>query len=770
MATSFRFSQFLDDAFQHTDQAQHRQLLWLSGSQDWCYQQLLSVAGRFNQANSLLVANKNQISPLCKQTGETEFLQQCLPAKDCYKLLGTEKQFIVFDGYAGINPDSLAQISGTLVGGGVFVIITPDVDYWDNWRETELNNLWVQPYKVEDVSRHFLDWLKHCLITDDKAMDYSQAIQENSLQNQASGNTSDNTINKADYSPLDKQSKITPVNLLALEQQLAVVSDLAIYLQQSKRACGVLTAARGRGKSAALGMLVNQLDSQMNVYVTASDKNAVKQIEEFSDLPIQFSHISQLMNMDAVKKQSLLIVDEAASISVEVLLELISKFSYVVLSTTTEGYEGTGQGFKLRFLQCLSQRNISFEQYSLTLPMRWAQWDPLEAWLNKLLFLAHTDDDILLTSADHLNDCNEPAKYSELNNDPVSVEKVSSAQLIKQPPLLQSLFSLLSQAHYRTTPGDLRIILDSPNMHLWLAFAHIKGSTVLVGVCLVAIEGPIASFVEDEQGMDGQVLAQAMYRGLRRPRGNLLPQILIGQEGYLDAKTLKIARIVRIATRIDYRCQGIAERLIGCITQWSEKYQCDYLAANFSLESDLLAFWYKQNFDLARIGSQLDPITASFSATVMKALKTQSRVLTHLNETFESRLAFSKLRVFEGDLTDKSLAMIEQFALKNTQRNINTVENSSAISDSSWYKEQLNCFANYHRPLASVAYIFILYLERYPHCWLSLHLKAKQGALLSDYFFSNKSLDEIYRLYALTNYKALQKELRLIAKKLLKCI
>lgn len=747
-------------------------MVWLSGEQSWCYQQLLQLNEQASQVNSLLVTNKSLFESVTKIPPQSTPFSNTIVPKDCYKHLGTQHSLIIFDGYSGVNPDSLAQISGTLVGGGVFVFITPMSVKWQSWQELEQNNLWVQPFGLEDVSRHFLDWLHQCLVTDQQILRFSQEdscnFQDSATHYFPGTKRWANDVSLKIQPPLDKLC----INSSALKKQQQIVTALANYLFKEQRTCAVLTAARGRGKSAALGLLIDQLQeqtpSQIDIYLTAGDKNAVEQVRCFSSYPVSFSSLHQLLIENRYSENSLLIVDEAASISVEVLLELMNRFSHVVLSTTTQGYEGTGQGFKLRFLEQLAQRSIRYQSFSLSLPMRWAQGDPLEKWLDHLMFLEHVEDERLShpESQDLASDgCLEGCSKKHLQ-----VEKFTGQQLIAAPALLQSLFSLLAQAHYRTTPSDLRIILDSPNMHLWLGFGYHGEKLSLLAACLVAIEGPIASFEKDEQGMDGEELALAMFKGLRRPRGNLLPQILIGQEGYIAAKELKIARIVRIATRAGSRKQGIASELIQNVKEWAVQQGCDHLAANFSLERSLLSFWHNQQLSLVRIGSQLDPITASYSATVMMELSSKHSVLKQLRATLNDRLKFSRLRVFDSSLPVETLELIETLLQQNIEYSASKAPALPANNDFNWYLEQLACFANYHRPLASVAYIFVLLFHRYPHCWLSVNLSAHHTGLIKDYFFTKTSLADIYQHYGLANYKALQKELRLVTKDLLKAI
>ena len=76
---------------------------------------------------------------------------------------------------------------------------------------------------------------------------------------------------------------------------------------------------------------------------------------------------------------------------------------------------------------------------------------------------------------------------------------------------LRDLFGLLVLAHYRTTPFDLRQLLDGPNLDLFVL--RYRGR--ILATALVAREG----------GFDTQ-MAHAIWSGDRRPRGHLLAQSL----------------------------------------------------------------------------------------------------------------------------------------------------------------------------------------------------------------------------------------------------
>ena len=121
---------------------------------------------------------------------------------------------------------------------------------------------------------------------------------------------------------------------------------------------------------------------------------------------------------------------------------------------------------------------------------------------------------------DHLNTSKSELPCSRSEN--VSLKKLDPSELIKQPKRLSSLFALLVNAHYRTTPNDLRNLLDGAN----IALCVLEFEEQIVAAAVVAKEGNIP----DD-------LAEKIWQGTRRPKGHLLPQSLIAHSGFKQAGT-----------------------------------------------------------------------------------------------------------------------------------------------------------------------------------------------------------------------------------------
>jgi N-acetyltransferase 10 len=98
----------------------------------------------------------------------------------------------------------------------------------------------------------------------------------------------------------------------------------------------------------------------------------------------------------------LLIIDEAAAIPLPLVKQLLTGANYLVfLSSTINGYEGTGRSLSLKLLEQLRQQsavlatatktttsnNRSLSELELNEPIRYGLSDPIEYWLNNLLCL-----------------------------------------------------------------------------------------------------------------------------------------------------------------------------------------------------------------------------------------------------------------------------------------------------------------------------------------------------------------------------------------------
>ncbi|MDA0425918.1 tRNA(Met) cytidine acetyltransferase TmcA, partial [Stutzerimonas frequens] len=480
----------------------------------------------------------------------------------------------VMDAFAGFNPNTFGQLCGMVEGGGCMVLMTPPSEQWGYFADPEYASLCVEPYLPSQLRGHYLLHLVRTLESSPELLHWAQGREP--------------------VVPEVPETETVPaVNLpcRSRDQQEAVA--LVLKASGARRQPLVLSADRGRGKSAALGIAAAELlRAGKKVVVTAVSRNAIDSLlERVETLAPDHCHLLHYYRPDELLRREeqadLLLVDEAAAIPTPLLLQLLDIYPRVVFATTLHGYEGNGQGFALRFLSRLRTGYPRCREYRLSTPIRWTAPDPLEQLGNRMLLL-----DV------------DAGKPGSQEGEP-EIVCVDRQVLVEDTALLRDLFGLLVLAHYRTTPGDLRILLDSPNMRVYLA--HSAGAPL--GCVLLAEEGPLP---------DG--LAQAVWEGRRRPRGHLLPQTLIAQEGWLEVAPWRSLRVVRIAVHPAAQKRGIGRRMLRTIERDARAAGVDYLGASFAASDELLAFWQGSGFLPLRLGEQRDPVAGPHALLVLKPL------------------------------------------------------------------------------------------------------------------------------------------------------
>ena len=150
---------------------------------------------------------------------------------------------------------------------------------------------------------------------------------------------------------------------------------------------------------------------------------------------LQFMAVDELIRNKP--QADLLLVDEAAAIPAFMLEQYLTNYKHIIFSTTVQGYEGSGRGFDIRFTQTLDNKTPQWQSCLLKQPVRWADNDPVEAWLFDSLLLKERRVDKTVLASCELKLC-------------VS-EKLNRDMLLANKADLEQLFSLLVSAHYQTS-------------------------------------------------------------------------------------------------------------------------------------------------------------------------------------------------------------------------------------------------------------------------------------------------------------------------------
>lgn len=513
--------------------------------------------------------------------------QSSFPFSKTKNLLGSEFPAIIYDARQGIHLDALAIAAGTLQDGGQLLLL---LNHWaDLANQPDSDSLRWSGEKHAINTPHFIAFLQ------EKIAKYGFPVYQSTPLTLAS------PMPQKDRS-IHCQPTLEQARLL---QQMAEAEEEIL----------IVTAKRGRGKSALAGLFAKQQVVQNQpVILTAPNKSAVNIFNAFAGADITFMPPDELsQNLSDVPQHFAnhwLFVDEAAMIPLDILFRLTKAFKRVVLTTTIHSYEGTGRGFLLKFM---AKTDRTLRHVELFTPLRWQTDDKLEAFI----------DDLLLC------DCED--RLPQPPYDSVLAEQIQISHCERIPhDQIESVYGLLTLAHYRTSPLDLRRLLDAPQQQFYLAHAQ----DALLG-CVWAVP---------EGGMEDNMLICQIRRGERRPRGNLVAQMLCFQAGLEEACVLCSLRISRIAVQPNWQQQGLGQRLIAQMKQQQIKQQgtVDFLSVSFGYTPELLAFWQKCGFILVHFSESKEASSGCYSVVALCPLSEEGRAFVQRAEKqFQRNLPLS---------------------------------------------------------------------------------------------------------------------------------
>lgn len=531
-----------------------RRLLVLSGEAAWCEAQSRRLSARF--PGDWLWVSPDQRAGL-----------HCAPGA-LRTLLGREFLHGVFDARNGLDAEALAALAGTLRAGSWLVLFTPDWQCWPALPDADSVRWSDSPQAI--ATPVFTHHLQTCLEADTQTLLWRQNSE-----------------------PRWPVECIRPDWHRANGEPLAGQQDILARLRQMNDGVAVVTAPRGRGKSALAGMLIH--DWPGPCVVTAPARAATDVLTRHAHekgLFVAPDALLQALAEGSAPRGDWLVIDEAAALPTPVLRRLIDAYPRVLMTTTVQGYEGTGRGFMLKF--CASVPRL--EHYSLNVPVRWASGCPLERFIDTLLLF----DDALPT----------------LKRGVVLTTEAPQPDLWQRAPALAGqTYRLLSGAHYRTSPLDLRRMMDAPGQF----FALTRADEMPVAAAWLVAEGGLSP-----------ALSLSVWAGVRRPRGNLVAQSLAAHGASPFAATLRGLRVSRIAVHPQLQRCGTGSHLLASLRQFARGY--DYLCVSFGYTAELWRFWQRAGFQLVRFGTHREASSGCYSAMALLPLTPAGQRLTQLQQ------------------------------------------------------------------------------------------------------------------------------------------
>lgn len=436
-----------------------------------------------------------------------------IPLSAYRKHLGTERGDTYIDASNGLYPNAFTAIAGTLKRGANLYLHLPS-----HYPNGDPDHLRLLDYGIDPsgCKNHYNTRFK-TLIAASQSISFANSALDRQHQPTAAANS-------------QKRQAADCRNVLLPQSPNFTSSGIALIL-----------GGRGRGKSTLLAAKSRWLTD-----------NGIAPLLIVSPFIANRSIVSRQLPADAITlppdealrlkpAAAHLIIDEAAALPPTQLFALIDTYPDCTLATTAEGYEGSANTFRTRTLPLLKERSATLIE--LEKAHRFDADDALEN-------LIHT----LNCSAANTPQANIASTFAaqRINAASIRITAANPNALIYDEPRLQALWHLLSEAHYRTRPEDIKRLLDLPNQRLYC----LEHQGAILATAIVLIEPPLPP-----------ELIQDVISGKRRPRGRLLMQQLLAATQNSDYAAQSIARIQRIATAERFRRQGLASQLIEGIIQ-----------------------------------------------------------------------------------------------------------------------------------------------------------------------------------------------------------
>ncbi len=550
-----------------TNGGYRRQLLIINGDANWCTAQA-----------SVIVASLPEHLKCC-WVGEYE-PQQTLTYRSYAHfrdLLGEEFDVAVIDAGGTFRPSVLAAVTGTVRQGGTTILLCPDLDSW--------------PTHDSVLTPHFLSY--GATIVKSYYVEYVARL-----------------LSKADFAGLLSQSGMRlpkpesaihrfPGRELKLTAEQEKVFN-AVVSEQTSGEASCIVAARGRGKSTLTAFIAAHFIRRgFRVLLTAPSSQSVSTLENVANHLLKEDSASlPWMALDNPRLKEadydVLIIDEAASVPLPVLNELVCAATFTLLSTTTDGYEGSGQGFRTKFL---SKMNIPV--HSLNTALRWSEDDPVEQLVQAISFSTPPVGEL----SRYISGSPSPIVKAQLASEGNNYQYKSCAVSTMLEDEISQVMQLLSSAHYQSSPDDLARLMDFPDTRFHLLSENEN---------IIA-----ASAVESEGGDKLSNVAQGISSGVRRVKGHLTAQSLALQSANPKLATLTYRRINRIAVQPHLQGNGAGSELLKKIKDYYQNEKSvDLLTSSFGADNNLVNFWSHAGFVVLKRGRKPDKASGLTSALV----------------------------------------------------------------------------------------------------------------------------------------------------------
>ncbi|KAL0829742.1 hypothetical protein ABMA28_003234 [Loxostege sticticalis] len=510
---------------------------------------------------------------------------------ESHAMLGQTYGVCVLQDFEALTPNLMARTIETVEGGGLIIFLLKTMDSLRQLHSISMDvhsrfKTEAHDTVVNRFNERFLLSLAdnpRCLILDDNltvlpiSSKTAQVEPVDAVPERVNPKLTDLVSSLSDSPPAGP--------LVALcrtyDQATALVALINTLADKQSRPPHCLTAARGRGKSACLGLAVSAAVAlgYVNIYVTSPHPENLITLFEFVlkglDACLYQEHIDYnivrstnpdfkkaivRINIARNSRQTvqyitpddhsllsaadLVLVDEAAAIPLAHVSAAAQRAPLALLSSTVSGYEGTGRALSLRLFAQLQNKHNAPPPIKLEEPIRYRAGDPIEAWLNSLLCLEAPSPSVGVGAP-------PPAACDlfRVNRDALfCYHRAAEA-------FLHRLVAIYVASHYKNSPNDIQLLADAPAHCLFVLLAPTPPNATSMPEVLCVIQMCLEGNISEKSVKD------SLGRG-RKAAGDLIPWNICEQFGDKDFPKLSGARIVRIATHPSYQRMGYGKRAL----------------------------------------------------------------------------------------------------------------------------------------------------------------------------------------------------------------
>ncbi|KAL0078647.1 GNAT acetyltransferase 2-domain-containing protein [Phycomyces blakesleeanus] len=576
--------------------------------------------------------------------------------KETQNILGNTYGMCILQDFEAITPNTLARTIETVEGGGMVVLLlksmnslkqlyTMTMDVHSRYR-TEAHSDIVARFNERFILS--LGSSENCLVVDDelnvlpiskgksvkplpiKVADEAKSAEAIELEGLKES--------LADTEPVGSLVKCTKT----VDQAKAVLTFIDAIAEKSLRSTVVLTAARGRGKSAALGLSMASAVAYgySNIFVTSPSPENLKTLFEFVFKAFDALGYEEHLDYDIVQSTNpefnkaivrvnifrqhrqtiqyiqpedahvlgqaeLLVIDEAAAIPLPIVRKLLGPY-LVFMASTINGYEGTGRSLSLKLTQQLREQSRALNNSK----------EPAKGAENNLggrdvqAKKSQADDPATtaVLSGRTLKEIKleEPIRYAP--NDPV--EKWLNKLLCLDASIVSKniqgcphpseceLFYVNRDTLFSYHPVSETFLQRMMSLYVASHYKNSPNDLQLMSDApahhLFVLLPPVPEnstslpdpLVVIQVCLEGEISRQSVMNSLsrgQRPAGDMIPWLVSQQFQDDDFASLSGARIVRIATHPDYANMGYGSRALDLLASF---YQGEISDMNEAMDMD----------------------------------------------------------------------------------------------------------------------------------------------------------------------------------------